>query len=106
MEFEFFISNKKTKLEVKPCKSVISKFCGLMFRKQSPPLLFIFNNEKTINIHSLFCRPFVAIWLDKDKKPTKIVEIKPWKTNISGKGIYLLEVLEDDSSYYKIMKRL
>ncbi|MDO8623412.1 MAG: DUF192 domain-containing protein, partial [archaeon] len=77
---------------------------GLIFKNKSPPLLFIFNREKIISIHSLFCRPFVAIWLDKNKKVTKITDVKPWKTNISGKGKYLLEILESDASYYKMIK--
>lgn len=104
MQFKFFIKKKKKILEVKPCNSVISKLTGLMFRTKSRPLLFVFDKEKTISIHSLFCRPFVAIWLDKNKKTTKIAEVKPWKINISGRGMYLLEVLENDGSYYKMMK--
>ena len=88
------INNKSKILNVKPCKSFFSKLCGLMFKKKSPPLLFIFNKEKTLTIHSFFCKPFTAIWLDKNKKPTQIKKVQPWKCFISGRGKYLLEILE------------
>jgi len=90
----------KTKYQIedlekaKPCKSFFSKLRGLMFKKNSPPLLFIFNKEKTLTIHSFFCKPFTAIWLDKNKKATKIKKVQPWKCAISGMGMYLLEILE------------
>jgi len=91
-------------IEAVECKSLWSKFCGLMFKTKSSPLLFVFEREKTLSIHSLFCRPFIAIWLDKDKKATKIIEIKNPKPNISGKGRYLLEIPENDENYYKMIK--
>ena len=95
MEFEFFIKNKKKKIKVKPLTSILQKARGLMFKKNSPPLLFIFNKEKTLTIHSLFCKPFTAIWLDKNKKATKVEKIRTWRLNISGIGKYLLEFPSD-----------
>jgi uncharacterized membrane protein (UPF0127 family) len=68
------------------------KFCGLMFKSSSPPLLFTFKKEKTLSIHSLFCKPFKAVWLDEKFQATKVLEVKTWKLNISGKGKYLLEI--------------
>jgi len=68
------------------------KFKGLMFQKRSPPLLFIFNKNKKLSIHSLFCQPFKAIWLDEKMNATKILDVKTWKLNISGHGKYLLEI--------------
>lgn len=65
-----------------------------MFKKNSPPLLFVFEKEKNFLIHSLFCRPFRAVWIDEDKRATKIVDVKNWKLSISGKGKYLLEIPE------------
>jgi uncharacterized membrane protein (UPF0127 family) len=63
-----------------------------MFKKSSPPLLFVFGKEQNLSIHSLFCKPFTAIWLDQNKKITKIVDGKPWRLNYSGRGKYLLEI--------------
>lgn len=83
--------NKKTIL-VKPCRTFFSKLSGLMFRKKSSPLLFIFEKEKNLSIHSFFCKPFTAIWLDDKKRVTKKENVKPWRFYISGQGKYLLEI--------------
>ena len=86
------IKGKKYSIEAKICKSFWEKLSGLMFRKQSPPLLFVFNKKKMLSIHSLFCRPFRAIWLDDNMNSSKVVDVKTWKLDISGKGKYLLEI--------------
>ena len=89
----FYYENKKKKtIHVKICKSFLSKTFGLMFRKNSPNLLFVFDKEKKLSIHSFFCKPFIAIWLDKNKKATKKIKITNWKPNITGTGKYLLEI--------------
>ena len=90
--FKYFEKNKKKYVRVRLCNSLFSKISGLMFRKKSLPLLCVFNKEKTISIHSFCCRPFTAIWIDKNKKVVKKVEINKWLPNISGKGKYLLEI--------------
>ena len=88
----YFVDGKKKEIEVKLCDTILKQFAGLMFRKNSPPLLFIFNKEKKLSIHSWFCKPFTAIWLDDKMHSTQILGIDNWKTNINGKGKYLLEV--------------
>ena len=90
--FTYYDNKKKIEIKVRPCKTILSKFRGLMFRKTSPPLLFIFNKEKQLTIHSFFCKPFKAIWLDKEKRVTKTEIINKPKPYISGKGKYLLEI--------------
>ena len=89
----YFIDGKKKKIQVKICDTIFKKFLGLMFRKNSPPLLFVFNREKKLSIHSLFCKPFIAIWLDDKMHATQVLEINNWRTDIVGKGKYLLEIL-------------
>jgi uncharacterized membrane protein (UPF0127 family) len=79
-------------VEVEVMDTILKKARGLMFKKKSPPLLFVFNKEKSLNIHSFFCKPFTAIWLDKNFNATKFVKAVPNKINYSGKGMYLLEV--------------
>jgi len=91
-EITYYIKGKKKTIKAKPLTTLIQKATGLMFRRQSPPLFFIFNKNKTLPIHSLFCKPFKAIWLDDKMRATKIANVKNWKLNISGKGKYLLEI--------------
>jgi uncharacterized membrane protein (UPF0127 family) len=91
-KFTYFEGKTKKSIQVKECKSIWSKFSGLMFRKNSPPLLFIFNKEKNLSIHSLFCKPFKAIWIDDKMRVTKKIAIAKIGFNFSGLGRYLLEV--------------
>ncbi|MFZ5955459.1 MAG: hypothetical protein ACOYT4_03460 [Nanoarchaeota archaeon] len=97
MEFEFFIDGKRKKLNAEACQSIWSKFRGLMFKKKSGPLLFIFNKDKEILIHSFFCSPFTAIWIGSDNKATKIQDINSWNICFSGFGKYLLEIPRENS---------
>lgn len=90
--FSYYKNNKKINIKVKVCDTIWLKFSGLMFRKKSYPLLFPFNKEKKLSIHSFFCVPFKAIWLDGKKEITKEIDIKKWRLNFSGKGKYLLEI--------------
>lgn len=85
-------NGKKKSVKAKVQKNFLQKGTGLMFKKNSPPLLFKFKKEKNLVITSLFCPPFKAIWLDKDMKATKVQTIKTWKFHISGYGKYLLEI--------------
>jgi len=91
-EITYFIDGKREKIDVKICDTIFKKSLGLMFKKNSPALLFVFDKNKTLAIHSLFCKPFKAIWLDEKMHSTKFVDVKNWKLNISGKGKYLLEI--------------
>lgn len=83
---------KRKSIEVKTCDSVLDKFFGLMFKKSSPPLLFVFNKQKRLSIHSLFCKPFIALWLDDKMNVTKKQKISNFGLNFSGNGKYLLEI--------------
>jgi len=58
------------------CRTVLSKFRGLMFRKKTDKaLIFIFSQEKIISIHMLFVFfPIDVLWLDKNKKVVQIKE--------------------------------
>jgi uncharacterized membrane protein (UPF0127 family) len=88
----YFVEGKKKKIKVKVCDTPVKKISGLMFKERSPPLLFIFKKNKNLSMHSFFCKPFKAIWLDDKMHSTKIMDINNWKLNISGKGRYLLEI--------------
>ena len=88
----YIVDGKNKKIKVKLCETFLKKLSGLMFRKDSLPLLFKFNKEKTLSIHSFFCKPFTAIWLDEKMNATKVLEINNWKPNLTGRGKYLLEI--------------
>lgn len=105
-KFTFLVGKKKVSIKVKECKSIWSKFSGLMFRTKSKPLLFVFGKEKKLSIHSFFCKSFIAIWIDENLKAKKSVAVNQWKTNFSGFGQYLLEVPKSDENYLKMTKAL
>lgn len=104
MNFEFMIDKKKFVLEVKECKSIFSQMSGLMFRKKSPPLLFVFNRPTKISIHSFFCVPFVAVWIN-GKNVVDIKIVHPWKHRINPEKEFdkLLEVPSNNLYYKKIV---
>jgi len=104
--FEFYIKGKKVIMRVKRYTSVWTNPFGLMFKKRSMPLLFVFNNEKIPAIHSFFCQPFFAIWISSSGKATKILKINKWRPHFSGEGKYLLEIPRSDENYLKMTKIL
>jgi uncharacterized membrane protein (UPF0127 family) len=88
----YSINGKEKNIKVKLCDTPWKKFTGLMFKKSSTPLLFTFNKNKNLSIHSFFCKPFRAIWLDEKMCATKILNVKKWRPKFCGKGKYLLEI--------------
>lgn len=91
-EIIYFVDGKRKKINAEIVNTPLGKFKGLMLKKNSPPLLFIFNKEKNLSIHSFFCKPFKAIWLDKNMNSTKTIDSKSWKINYNGNGKFLLEI--------------
>lgn len=100
-KFSFYVGRKKISLNVKRV-SVLSP--GLMFRKSSPVLLWEMKRWRNLGIFSLFCNPFVAIWLDENKKMVKMSSVKSWKFLIPGFGRFLVEVPESDVNYLRMTK--
>ena len=88
-KFSYYRGKKKKTIFVKKV-SIFSS--GLMFKSKSPALLWELSKDKKFSIISWFCKPFTAIWLDKNRKITKIVDVKTWNFRISGRGKYLLEI--------------
>jgi uncharacterized membrane protein (UPF0127 family) len=86
-------------IEAEVCDTIFRKARGLMFRKRSKPLLFIFKKETRQPIHSFFCLPFRAIWVNKNKiVDDKIV--KPYKLSVKPKEPFtlLIEILLNDNT--------
>ena len=100
MKFNFKYKGKDFEIDVEKCSNFISQIRGLMFRKKSKPLLFIFNKPVRIRIHSFFCKPFAGVWFMKNKiVDVKIV--KPWIFSIRAKEKFdkLLEIPASDKSF-------
>ena len=98
--FNFQLKEKEQKIKIRECKTLYSKFIGLMFKKNSPPLLFIFKKPVKISIHSFFCKPFIAIWFLQNKI-IEIKSIKPNKLSIKPKKEFdkLLEIPSNSKEY-------
>lgn len=55
-----------------------------MFRKNPKPLFFVFKKPTQQAIHSFFCRPFKAVWMnDGEIVEEKIV--KPYRFSVKPK---------------------
>lgn len=88
-KFNYMEGENKKSLEVK-MQGVFSP--GLLFRKDSPALLWDLGQEKKFSIFSVFCLPFEAIWLDGKKRVIKKIVVDKWLWRIPGRGRYLLEI--------------
>ena len=80
-DFKFNYKGKEKNLNVKVCDNVFSQASGLMFKRKSKPLLFIFKTKKRRAIHSFFCKPFIAIWFDGEQV-VDVKRIRSWKFSI------------------------
>lgn len=80
-------------VEARVCDNVFSRARGLMFRRNSLPLLFVFKKPGRYSIHSFFCKPFRAVWM----RGGKILEegvVRPFSFSIKPKKpfTHLLEI--------------
>jgi uncharacterized membrane protein (UPF0127 family) len=102
VNYSFIYNKKKFNLEVDLCRTINQKAWGLMFKRKSRPLLFYFNRSVLTPIHSFFCRPFIAIWLN-NKKVVDIKYVRPWKVSVFPKEKFdrLLEIPISDPNFYK-----
>ena len=92
------IKFKGKNLEVEEVKG-FSKFRGLMFKKKSKPLLFIFEKPTRQRIHSFFCRPFYAVWM-RDGKIVEEKLVKPFSFSVRPKKPFteLVEIMKTEIS--------
>ena len=106
IKFGFKLKGNKFELEVKECNSILLKASGLMFKKKSKPLLFIFKKPTKTSIHSFFCKPFVAIWF-RDGKIIDVNIIKRQMASITPKEKYdkLLEIPSSSNHFNEICRR-
>jgi len=99
-KFKFNYQGKTKEIDAEICDSILSQARGLMFRRKSKPLLFIFNSKKRRAIHSFFCKPFVAVWFN-DSKIIDIKIIRKWKLSIkpAEKFDKLLEIPSENKEF-------
>lgn len=104
MRFSFDYQRNKIDLDVEECRNVFQKMQGLMFRRKSKPLLFVFKNRKIRAIHSFFCKPFIAIWFDENRiVDSKLV--KSWRVSVKPKKKFdkLLEIPSSDKNFFRFI---
>jgi uncharacterized membrane protein (UPF0127 family) len=89
----FSYKGRKITVKAKVCETGFSKCWGKMFSFSKKPLLFVFDREQEIAIHMAFVfMPLLVAWLDKNKKPVKIREMRPFTSFDSAKAIYVVEI--------------
>jgi len=83
---------------IRPCKSSLSQFIGLMFKSRQN-LLFILKKEKIINLHMLFVfYPIDIFFLDNKFQVIKKIRAKPFQLFLNGvKAKYILELSEKNN---------
>ncbi len=95
--FGFNYRGKRVNLRVEECNNLFTQTRGLMFRRQSLPLLFSFNHSVNIPIHSFFCVPFYAIWFEKGEiVDEKLIFPRNFSICPSKKFDKLLEIPSND----------
>ncbi|MFA5174330.1 MAG: hypothetical protein WC438_04075 [Candidatus Pacearchaeota archaeon] len=98
--FGFRYKGKKKIIKVEECRTLFEKARGLMFRKNSLPLLFYFNKPTNESIHSFFCKPFFAIWfLDNKIIDGKLVNSNKFSIKPKEKFNLLLEIPFNDNNF-------
>jgi uncharacterized membrane protein (UPF0127 family) len=104
MKFSFTYNKKKTEINVKHCKNFFQKAIGLMFKRNSPPLLFTFRRPTKASIHSFFCQPFIAVWFNNNNI-VDIKLIKPWHLSVKPDSRFdkLLEIPSNDKHFKALL---
>ncbi len=94
-------------IEAEVCDTPLARARGLMFRKKSKPLLFVFKESKRRSIHSFFCSSFKAIWM-LNKKVVNEKIVKPFSLSIKPKEKFnrLLEIpLKNNNMLFRNSRR-
>lgn len=83
--------------------NALTQWTGLMFTKRaSKPLLFTGNGR--ISIHSFFCPPFEAVFLDKNGGIVKLCRVEPSTPLVAANAFYLFEMPLGTIKKFKLKK--
>lgn len=97
-------------IKAKECRTLISKVLGFMFAfSKKNAKLFIFNQEKNVDIHMFFVFfPLIVVWLDKRKRIVKMKRMIPFVSYSGAKAKYVLEIPYSEKIFRKLkrMKKL
>jgi uncharacterized membrane protein (UPF0127 family) len=98
---------KSLGINAEVCKSFFGKTIGFMFSfSKNNAKLFVFGNEKHIDIHMFFVFfPLIAVWLDKDKKIVKIGKMLPFISYSGARAKYVLEIPYSEDVWRKLKRR-
>jgi uncharacterized membrane protein (UPF0127 family) len=88
----FYFGKRKVSIECEVANSSLKRAIGIMFKKKFKPLLFEFGKVQKISIHSFFCQPFIAIFLNSRKRVVQIEKIRPFSLFTSRPAKYLIEM--------------
>ena len=103
VKFSFYCKGERVVI-VRVLKNFLSQALGLMFWRNSN-LLFVFKKKNKQSIHSFFCKPFIAIWLD-GKEVVDIKFVKPWKISVKpNSGFDKLLEIPISSKVFKDFKK-
>ncbi|MDP2925363.1 MAG: DUF192 domain-containing protein [Nanoarchaeota archaeon] len=107
MKFQFSYKGRKIELDARVCDNPLSQAIGLMFKKNSRPLLFTFNRDVNLSIHSFFCKPFICIWF-LGENIVDIQNVKPWRISVKPKKRFdkFLEIPKNHKNFEKIKRIL
>lgn len=107
MKFKFDFKNKKFNIDVEVCKNIFSQGLGLMFKRESRALLFVFGKAGKRAIHSFFCKPFIAVWFN-GKKIVDVRVVDSWRFSIKPRKKFdkLLEVPFNRREFYLLKEIL
>lgn len=92
-------------------KTLLQKILGLMFKRKAFPLLFEFDSQgvRRNAIHSFFCPPFDAVFLDGRKRVVCIFkQIKPYRLFIEPckPAAFLIELPPGESAKVRVGQKL
>lgn len=87
------LSIKGKIIDAEICDTLLKRSRGLMFRKNPKPLFFVFKKLTTQPIHSFFCKPFMAIWLNEGRVVDEKI-VRPYKLSIKARApfTHLVEI--------------
>ncbi len=90
-----FTKEKIIAINYKICKNILSQIRGEMFRKEIIPLVFEFNKEQKIGLHSWFVKePFDVIFLNNSWEVVELIHEFMPKTHYTPKkkAMFILEM--------------
>jgi uncharacterized membrane protein (UPF0127 family) len=94
------LGKRKILVKCNVADNFFKRALGIMFKKRFSPLLFIFEKTQKISIHSFFCPPFIAVFLDDKKRVIQINKMRPFSLLTSKPAKYLVELPLNFEKYF------